>query len=68
MKKNLYRIDLNWYEETYTFYKYATQTRNALSLAIISLATKVNRTRNSIVNYIVSSGKDRYLITKEKHR
>ncbi len=62
--KNLYRIDLNWYGETHTFYKYATSEEHALKLAIIAFEKEVDKIRSSIRNYIISG--DRYLVTKEK--
>jgi len=63
-RKTLYRVDLNYYGEMFTFYRYAYTEGNALSLALIDLAGKTCRTLASVQDYIYD-GNDRYLVRKE---
>jgi len=69
MKKNnkeLYRVDLNWYGETHTFYRYAINKVDALNLATRALASDLmgDFSLRSVQAH-VHDGHDRYLVTKE---
>jgi len=64
--KTLYKIVLNWYGQSFTFYRYARIERAALLCAIHALAEEVERSHSSVRNYFLSDVKDNYLVQKAK--
>ena len=66
-EKTLYRIDINWYGETHTFYRYANDEQIALALGVLALAKKVQQSKAAVCRYVYD-GQDRYLVRKETQR
>jgi len=63
--KKLWKIDLNWYGETHSFYRWAAEKEFALTLGIMALAQKLNLYWRAVNNQI-RDGFDRWLITEVK--
>ena len=66
-KKTLYRIDINWYGEAHTFYRYANDEQIALALGVLALTKKVQQSKAAVCRYVYD-GQDRYLVRKETQR
>jgi len=66
-EKTLYHIDINWYGETHTFYRYANDEQIALALGVLALAKKAQQSKAAVCRYVYD-GQDRYLVRKETQR
>ena len=62
--KPLHKIVLNWYGETYTYWRHANTKTGAFLYALRAHAEVVQRSLYTVKNYFDGS-KDNYLIMKE---
>jgi len=62
--KNLYKININYYGQIFTLYRWAKHADFALALAVKSMAKKIERPYYVITNHIKQF--DRYMVTKVK--
>ena len=65
-QKHLWKIELNWYGETHTFYRWSVEKNFALTLGTMALAQKLNLHWRAVHSYIMD-GFDRYLVTETKY-
>ena len=63
--KPLYKVVLNWYSESHTYWRHANTETGAFLYALRAHAKKVGRSLSSVRNYYFFTAKDNYLITKE---
>ena len=63
MNKNLYKIVVNYYSQSLTYYRHATSANHALKLICRALAKEANTNPSFVRNHLESG--DHYLITKE---
>ena len=63
MKKNLYKVTLNWYGEVHTLYTSSTTDLKALNNAISQLAKRLKVSRWRVKMYYIG-GKDNYKIER----
>ena len=63
MKKPLFEVTLNWHDEVHTFYRYAKNERNALTLSIRALAKEVGFFYAPVHAYITDAKKDRWKVS-----
>jgi len=63
--KKFWKIELNYAQSTYLFYRWAIEKDFALTLGTMALAQKLNRHWRAVDSYI-RDGFDRYKITEMK--
>jgi len=66
--KPLYKVVLNWYGESFTYWRHASTETGAFLYALRAHAEVVQRSLSSVRNYYFFTNKDNYLIQKGKSR
>lgn len=65
--KELYKILINWYGETYEFYTQSYSEEVAIRNILRRLSKKFNLTNRIVMNHVLD-GKDRYSVQKIKKK